>query len=67
MAKRLKRIPDFDPSDLSGNGLGYTGLTQIQPESLRNQVLHAYTSSLVVFYIVLTALAFVALLFGERL
>lgn len=68
VTKRLKRISGLNASDLGTSGItGFTGLSQIQPESLRAQVLHAYTRSLVTFYIVLTVMAFVGLLCGKHL
>lgn len=65
LAKRLSHIPGA--SDLgAGSGLsGFTHLTQIQPDSLRDQVLHAYTRSLSTIWIVFCPLSFVGLCAGE--
>ena len=70
LTKRLAQVPGFsNSSSASGGALvtSFTGLTQIQPVSLREQVLHAYTRSLSTIYIVATPVAFVGLLFGSYL
>ena len=63
LVKRLAKVPGFISSSSSGV-TSYTGLTQIQPDSLRDQVLHAYTRSLATIYIVCVPIAFVGLLAG---
>ena len=62
LVKRLAKVSGFTSS--SSGVTSYTGLTQIQPESLRNQVLHAYTRSLATIYIVCVPLSFIGLLAG---
>ena len=63
LVKRLAKVSGFTSSSSSGV-TSYTGLSQIQPESLRNQVLHAYTRSLATIYIVCVPLSFIGLLAG---
>lgn len=71
LVKRLAKVPGYASSSAaqsSGGGVAitsFTGLTQIQPVSLREQVLHAYTRSLATIYIVALPMSFVGLLFGE--
>ncbi|KAI5118065.1 hypothetical protein M0805_006328 [Coniferiporia weirii] len=61
VAQRLAKIPGYTAT--SGSAItSYTGLSKIEPESLRQQVLHAYTRSLATIYIVAVPLAFVGLL-----
>ena len=62
LVKRLAKVSGFTSS--SSGVTSYTGLSQIQPESLRNQVLHAYTRSLATIYIVCVPLSFIGLLAG---
>lgn len=65
VSKRLAKIPGLASTGISATGgiSSYMGLSQIQPESLRHQVLHAFTRSLATVWIVFTPLAFVGLLF----
>ena len=63
LVKRLAKVSGFTTSSSSGI-TSYTGLTQIQPESLRNQVLHAYTRSLATINSVCVPLSCVGLLAG---
>lgn len=68
LVKRLARVPGYTGSSAASGGSGitsFTGLTQIQPVSLREQVLHAYTRSLATIYIVAVPISFVGLLIGE--
>lgn len=70
LTKRLAQVPGFSNSSSANSGASvtsFTGLTQIQPVSLREQVLHAYTHSLSTVYIVAAPVAFVGLLFGTYL
>ena len=62
LVKRLAKVPGFTGSSSIAS---FTGLTQIQPVSLRKQVLHAYTRSLATMYIVFVPLSFVGLLCGR--
>ena len=63
LTKRLAKVQGFD-STIAGEAArgDYSALAHIQPESLREQVLHAYTRSLVTIYIVAVPLSFVGLL-----
>lgn len=69
LVKRLAKIPGFASNSSTGGAAaafaGFTGLTQIQPVSLREQVLHAYTRSLATIYIVAVPMSFVGLIFSE--
>ncbi|PVF96646.1 MFS general substrate transporter [Serendipita vermifera] len=58
---RLPRIQGYNPG---GEGMtnNIQGLKNIQPPELRQQVLHAYTRSLALIWVVLTACTFVGLL-----
>ena len=67
LEKRLSAISDLSSATAAGtvNSLtGYTGLTQITPASLRDEVLHAYTRSLATVWMVFCPLCFVGLLCG---
>lgn len=55
--KRISKLPAFDLGTSFANSV--THLKDIQPESLRTQVLHAYTKSLSTIWIVDTPLLFV--------
>ncbi|EJD03253.1 MFS general substrate transporter [Fomitiporia mediterranea MF3/22] len=59
---RLAKVPGFS-SIVSSGFTDFTSLSRIQPDSLRQQVLHAFTRSLATIYIVFTPIAFVGLLF----
>lgn len=60
---RLASIPGYTPS-LSSGIADYTSIQRIQPDSLRQQVSHAFTRSLATIYMVMTPISFVGLLFG---
>ncbi|THH08149.1 hypothetical protein EW145_g2898 [Phellinidium pouzarii] len=63
VVQRLAKIPGYTSTAGGGSQItSYTGLTQIQPVSLRQEVLHAYTRSLATIYIVAVPLSFVGLL-----
>lgn len=66
VSKRLAKIPNLSSTGISTTGgvPSYAGLSQIQPESLRQQVLHAFTRSLATIWIVSVPLAFAGLLFA---
>ncbi|ETW81546.1 MFS amino acid permease [Heterobasidion irregulare TC 32-1] len=55
--KRISKLPTFDLGTSFANSV--THLKDIQPESLRTQVVHAYTKSLSTIWIVDTPLLFV--------
>ena len=65
VSKRLAKISGLASTGISATGgiASYTGLSQIQPESLRQQVLHAFTRSLATIWIVFTPISFVGFLF----
>lgn len=66
LTKRLARISGISSLGLSTNGgsTGFSGLSQIQPVSLRLEVLHAYTRSLATIWIFACPVAFIGLLCG---
>ncbi|EJD03251.1 MFS general substrate transporter [Fomitiporia mediterranea MF3/22] len=60
---RLAKIPGYNAASMSASGfLDYTSISHIQPDSLRQQVTHAFTRSLATIYIAFTPIAFVGLL-----
>jgi len=63
LSKRLRSIPGFDAGS-GGTALtsNIRGLSQIEPIELRNQVLHAYSRSISLIWLVCVPLSFVALL-----
>lgn len=65
LRKRIRTIPNFT-ADTSSGGLlqGVKMLKNIQPESLRRQVLRAYTKSIATIWIVDTPLIFVGFIMG---
>lgn len=65
LTKRIARVAGYQGATGAQSSNGFTGLTSIQPVSLREQVLHAYTRSLATIYIVALPLAFVGLLSGK--
>jgi hypothetical protein len=56
---RLSNIPEFAPVNMAGN---VQGLIDLQPSSLRDQVLTAYALSIRTIWICLTPLAFLGLI-----
>lgn len=63
LPKRLAKISGYDKSSTAATTSGdYASLSHIEPESLRQQVLHAYTRSLATIYIVSLPITFVGLL-----
>ncbi|THU92794.1 hypothetical protein K435DRAFT_862115 [Dendrothele bispora CBS 962.96] len=60
LENRLKDIPEYDPSEKSIGELtnDLRGLVNIQPFELRQQVLHAYTKSVSLMWIVCTPVLF---------
>ena len=65
--KRIASTPEASSLGLgtSGSSTGFTGLVQIQPISLRLEVLHAYTKSLSTIWIVSCPLSFFGFLIRE--
>lgn len=64
VARRLSNITDLPSLDIiaSGGISSFTGLSQIQPDALRQQVLRIFTQSLSTIWIVWAPLAFLGLL-----
>ncbi|KAL5528489.1 hypothetical protein ACEPAF_7625 [Sanghuangporus sanghuang] len=62
LTDRLATVSGFN-SSMSSGITDYTSIQRIQPDSLRQQVTHAFTRSLATIYIVMTPISFVGLLF----
>lgn len=62
LTRRLTKIQDFVSSTGSSATNDLRGLSNIQPDSLRDQVLHAYSRSISVIFVVCLPMSFVALL-----
>lgn len=64
LSKRLAQVPDLSSTGVSPTGSvsSYAILSQIQPLALREQVLHAFTRSLSMIWIVSVPLAFSGLI-----
>lgn len=65
LSKCIARVSGYEGPVGAQGSTSFTGLASIQPVSLREQVLHAYTRSLAKIYIVALPLAFVDLLSGK--
>jgi len=62
LTRRLPKIQGFDASTGAGLTNNIQGLSHIQPVALRNEVLHAYSRSLSLIWLVCAPLSFAALI-----
>lgn len=64
LSQCIARVSGYEGPVGTQGSTSFTGIASIQPVSLREQVLHAYTRSLATIYIVALPSAFVGLLSG---
>ena len=63
LSKRLRAVPGFPGMPIS-ELTDYTAISRMKPDSLRQQVGHAFTRSIATIYIICTPLAFVSFILG---
>ncbi|KZP30714.1 MFS general substrate transporter [Athelia psychrophila] len=56
LARKLPQIPGYSPTGSYADTSNLSGLIHIQPDSLRQEVLHAYTTSVSAIWLVFTPL-----------